>query len=77
MHNYYDYRTQQHRKHILSQIIRRYISYILSKHFKIIRYYGFLSNRKYSALLSKIYDALRAEAKACKTRLCYAYEISY
>lgn len=41
---------------------RRYISHIPSRHFKMVRYYGFLSNRKWAALLPKVYSALEMTA---------------
>ena len=34
------------------------IEHISDKHFKMIRYYGFLSNRKRGTLLPKVYAAL-------------------
>lgn len=36
----------------------RYVSHIPSRHFKMVRYYGFLANRKRGMLLPKVYDAL-------------------
>lgn len=41
----------------------RYISHIPAKHFKMVRYYGFLSNRKRGELLPKVYEALQMEAR--------------
>ncbi|HBR7605364.1 TPA: transposase, partial [Klebsiella pneumoniae] len=60
LHHYYDHHSQQHRRQILSQeeMIRRYVSHIPARHFKMIRYYGFLANRKRGHLLPKVYDAL-------------------
>nr|WP_260617095.1 transposase [Klebsiella oxytoca] len=48
VHHYYDHRTQQYRQQMLSQeeMIGRYISHIPAKHFKMVRYCSFLSNRK-------------------------------
>ncbi len=65
VHHYYDHRTQQYRQQTLSQedMIGRYISHIPAKHFKMVRYYGFLSNRKRGELLPKVYDALAMEAR--------------
>lgn len=65
VHHYYDHRSQKHGKQVLSQeeMIERYISHIPDKHFKMIRYYGFLSNRKRSSLLPKVYAALGTEVK--------------
>lgn len=39
-------------------MIRRYVSHIPARHFKMIRYYDFLANRKLGRLLHKVYDAL-------------------
>ncbi len=36
----------------------RYVSHIPARHFKMVRYYGFLANRKQSTLLPKVYEAL-------------------
>lgn len=65
VHHYYDHRTQQHRQQTLSQeeMIGRYISHIPAKHFKMVRYYGFLSNRKRGKLLPLVYAALEMEAR--------------
>lgn len=60
VHHYYDHHSQQYRRQTLSQeeMIRRYISHIPAHHFKMIRYYGFLANRKRGSLLPKVYDTL-------------------
>ena len=42
----------------------RYISHIPSRHFKMVRYYGFLANRKRGELLPRVYTALGIEMKA-------------
>ena len=44
-------------------MIGRYISHIPEKHFKMVRYYGFLSNRKRDELLPKVYEALEMETR--------------
>ena len=41
----------------------RFISHIPAKHFKMVRYYGFLSNRKRGELLPKVYEALEMEER--------------
>ncbi|WP_447214663.1 transposase [Citrobacter pasteurii] len=48
VHHYYDLRTQQYRQQTLTleEMIGRYISHVLAKHFKMVWYYDFLSNRK-------------------------------
>ncbi len=39
-------------------MLQRYVSHIPARHFKMVRYYGFLANRKRGTLLSKVYEAL-------------------
>lgn len=39
-------------------MLQRYVSHIPAHHFKMVRYYGFLANRKRGTLLPKVYDAL-------------------
>ena len=60
VHQYYDHNTQQHKRQKLSQeeMLWRYVSHIPSRHFKMVRYYGFLANRKRGTLLPKVYKAL-------------------
>lgn len=60
IHQYYDHRTQLYRRQKLTQedMIGRYISHVPSRHFKMVRYYGILSNLKRGALLPKVYEAL-------------------
>lgn len=41
----------------------RYSSLVPSKHFKMVRYYGFLANRKQGILLPKVYAALGMSLK--------------
>lgn len=60
VYQYYEHRTQQHKRQKLTQeeMLRRYVSHIPIWHCKMVRYYGFLANRKRGALLSKAYAAL-------------------
>ncbi len=46
----------------------RYISHIPSRHFKMVRYYGFLANRKRGELLPKVYTALGLKVPAVVRR---------
>jgi len=39
-------------------MLQRYINHIPARHFKMVRYYGFLANRKRGQLLPKVYEAL-------------------
>ncbi|CNH65384.1 Putative transposase [Yersinia mollaretii] len=59
VHQYYDHNTQQHKRQKLTQeeMLLRYISHIPAQHFKMVRYYGFLANRKRDVLLPKGYEA--------------------
>ena len=43
VHQYYDHRTQQHKRQKISQeeMLQRYVSHIQARHFKMVRYYGF------------------------------------
>lgn len=65
VHHYYDHRTGQHKTQYLSQeeMLMRYISHIPSRHFKMVRYYGFLSNRRRGTLLPEVYAALDMKVK--------------
>lgn len=65
-HHYFDHRTGRHRIQRLTQeeMLWRYISHIPSRHFKMVRYYGFLANRKRRTWLPKVYDALGMVVKA-------------
>ncbi|WP_230480613.1 IS91 family transposase [Providencia alcalifaciens] len=66
VHHYFDHRTGRHRTQRLSQeeMLWRYISHIQSRHFKMVRYYGFLTYRKRGALLPKVYEAQGMIVKA-------------
>ncbi len=65
VHKYYDHRTQQYKRQKISQeeILQRYISHIPARHFKMVRYYGFLANRKRGTLLPRVYEALQMQAR--------------
>lgn len=74
VHLYYDHRTQQHRRQMLSQeeMLLRYISHIPCRHFKMVRYYGFLSNRKRGELLLKAYATLEMAVRTKPAKPGYA-----
>ncbi|WP_269154114.1 transposase [Serratia bockelmannii] len=59
VHQYYDHRMQQHKRQKISheEMLQRYVSHIPARHFKMVRYYDFLANRRRGSLLPKIYDA--------------------
>lgn len=65
VHHYYDHRTQKYQQQTLTQeeMIGRYINHVPAKQFKMVRYYGFLSNRKRGELLPEVYEALEMEAR--------------
>ncbi|HGM5492471.1 TPA: transposase [Serratia fonticola] len=65
VHQYYDDRTQQYKRQKISQdeMLQRYVSHIPTRHFKMVRYYGFLANRNHGTLLPKVYDALAMTAR--------------
>nr|EKU5185952.1 hypothetical protein [Klebsiella oxytoca] len=44
-------------------MVGRYISHMLAKYFKMVRYYGFLANRKRGELLPKVYETLQMVAR--------------
>ncbi|HHC6517481.1 TPA: IS91 family transposase [Vibrio parahaemolyticus] len=54
------------------ELICRLIEHIPDKHFKMIRYYGFLSNRRRGEMLPKVNDALEMEDKDAPALPCYA-----
>jgi len=58
--DYLNHRNSQTESLILSPeaLIERMIEHTPGKHFKIIRYFGFLSNRRRGEILPKVYDAL-------------------
>lgn len=60
IHHYLDHRTGKHKRQMLRQeeMIGRYISHVPARHFKMVRYSGFLSNRKRGQLLPRVYLAL-------------------
>lgn len=62
---YLDHRTKKLSDLNLSQfeLIARILSHVPEKHFKMIRYYGFLSNRLRGRLLPIIYDKLEQEVE--------------
>ena len=71
--NYLDHRTKTMKKLTLSQeeMLIRILSHVPEKHFKMIRYYGFLSNRLRGDNLPKIYEQLGQTIKPLPT-LSYA-----
>ncbi len=81
MFKYLDHRDGEHKTMTLTQeeliltakeLICRLIEQIPDKHFKMIRYYGFLSNKRRGEALPKVYDALEMESKDAPALPCYA-----
>ena len=58
--DYLNHRNGQTESLILSPeaLIERILEHIPDKHFKIFRYFGFLSNRRRGEMLPRVYDAL-------------------
>lgn len=52
--------------------ICRLIKHIPDKYFRMILYYGFLSNRRRGEILPKVYEALDIESKKAPAPPCYA-----
>nr|WP_308738058.1 transposase [Serratia fonticola] len=74
IHQYYDHKTQQHKRQKLTQeeMQWRYVSHIPARHFKMVRYYGLLANRKRGTLLPKVYDALEMTVRENPKKPGYA-----
>ncbi|MCT4700494.1 transposase [Enterobacteriaceae bacterium H20N1] len=74
VHQYYDHRTQQHKRQKISQeeMLQRYVSHIPARHFKMVRYYDFLANRKRGSLLPKVYNALEMTVRGKPKRPGFA-----
>lgn len=49
----------------------RFHRFSQQRHFKMIRYCGFLSNRRRGEMLPKVYDALEMESKDAPALPCY------
>ncbi|HHP0489112.1 TPA: IS91 family transposase [Vibrio harveyi] len=71
---YLDHRDGKYKTKTLTQeeMILRYVSHIPQHHFKMVRYYGFLSNRKRGRLLPLVYLALGEKAPKQPELLTYA-----
>ncbi|MDF4820395.1 transposase [Vibrio parahaemolyticus] len=52
------------------ELICRIMEHTADNHFKMIRYYGFLSNRRKGEMLPKVYDALEMESKDAPALPC-------
>jgi hypothetical protein len=71
---YLDHRTQTYQQETLSQtdMLRRVIQHIPEKHFRMIRYFGFLANRVCGQPLPRVYEALQMEARGKAPKLYFA-----
>lgn len=54
------------------EMLLRYISHIPSRHFKMVRYYSFLANRRRGTLLPEVYAALDMQVKAKPPKPAFA-----
>ena len=63
--NFLNHKTKCHQNFHCSayEFIRRFIQHIPEKHFRLIRYYGFLANRNRSKQLPIIYASINQEPK--------------
>ncbi len=53
-------------------MIGRYISHVPARHLKMVRYSGFLANRKRGSLLPKVYEALEMTVRERPKRRGFA-----
>ena len=54
------------------EMIARLVEHIPDKHFRMIRYYGFLSNRRRGDILPRVYEVLEMEREAAPSIPSYA-----
>ncbi|WP_241496231.1 IS91-like element ISPsy3 family transposase, partial [Pseudomonas syringae] len=71
---YLDHRTKTYQQETLSQtdMLRRVVQHIPEKHFRMIRYFGFLANRVCGRQLPRVYEALRMERRGKAQKLYFA-----
>ncbi|TPG84387.1 IS91 family transposase, partial [Pseudomonas caspiana] len=71
---YLDHRTQTYQQESLSQadMLRRVVQHIPEKHFRMIRYFGFLANRVCGQYLPKVYEALKMTTPGPTPKLYFA-----
>ncbi|MBT2375378.1 IS91 family transposase [Pseudomonas fluorescens] len=71
---YLDHRTKTYQEETLSQadMLRRVVQHIPEKHFRMIRYFGFLANRVCGQYLPKVYAALKMATPAPMPKLYFA-----
>ncbi|PPS32856.1 IS91 family transposase, partial [Pseudomonas amygdali pv. morsprunorum] len=71
---YLDHRTQTYQQETLSQadMLRRVVQHIPEKHFRMIRYFGFLANRVCGQYLPKLYEALKMATPGPVPKLYFA-----
>ncbi len=72
--NYLDHRTKTYQRETVSQaeMLRRVIQHIPEKHFRMIRYFGFLANRVCGQQLPRVYEALQMAAPEKAKKLYFA-----
>ncbi|AXF77277.1 transposase [Erwinia tracheiphila] len=65
VHHYLAHHTRKHKLRPLSQeeMIGGYISHVPARHFKVVRYSGFLTNCRRGTLLPGAYDTLQISAR--------------
>ncbi|WP_189393497.1 transposase, partial [Pseudomonas avellanae] len=55
-----------------TDMLRRVVQHIPEKHFRMIRYFGFLANRVCGRQLPRVYEALRMERRGKAQKLYFA-----
>nr|UVN17942.1 hypothetical protein pPsy0479a_00110 [Pseudomonas syringae] len=71
---YLDHRTQTYQQETVSQadMLHRVVQHIPEKHFRMIRYFGFLANRVCGQYLPKVYEALKMATPGPVPKLYFA-----
>ncbi len=71
---YLDHRTQTYQQESVSQadMLRRVVQHIPEKHFRMIRYFGFMANRVCGQYLPKVYEALKMAKPEPAPKLYFA-----
>lgn len=71
---YHDHNTGEQSTETLTQheMVRRLKQHIPEKHFRMVRYFGFLASRVCSTKLPQVYRALKMDKPAPVVKVCYA-----
>nr|WP_255873726.1 transposase [Pseudomonas savastanoi] len=66
------HRYQEWHDFLQADMLRRVVQHIPEKHFRMIRYFGFLANRVCGRQLPRVYEALRMERRGKAQKLYFA-----